>query len=506
MLQHPKLSILSLVLALGSAGSAFSQAASGKGAEEGKPWLLGLARFSAEELSLEALPLADVIPRLVAAELSVLPDRLQPEAEAQEARRLAAERARYDAGKELAARLDERAARFLDPSLGPAARGAELDAADKKVAEAAGRLEPEGDAGPGKGVSPEGAEAAKPAPVKAALWEGNGRGELIEEASSAPAAAAKAQGLDLLVYGSVSPASGRDAGYVLVRVQGYDAALDRSVFSWKGFCSTEDPGPLAKAIAAKLERWTAGRDFGRLDLSLQPGSAIALADGERLEASALTVYRFEPATVRIQASAPGYAAAEAAVELGLGERRSISLSLEPVEYGSASIRVDPPEARILVDSLPAAEAGAVAVEKGLALPLSGKREIVQAYAPGREPAFLVLPETGGEAGPGGEGAFGEIELGIELKPEDGLGAGGRVAAAKDDFYKAFGWFMVSLPVSSLALGTGALYGEAAQRSLDDGLISKYYATEIAAGAAIALSAGLAANMIVRLVRYLRTAR
>jgi hypothetical protein len=489
-LLHPSrlsLPALALAAAFSAVGGGLAaeevQAAAKPGAAAASSWVLGIARFSGADLPLESFPLADVLPRLVAAELGVLPDHLRSADDAAAAAELAAARSRLQYGADLAARLDERAARFFDPSVPAEARYSELASADKKVEEAAAKLEPDDAGSPAAAPSPPGPGER---PVAAKLWEGNGRGELIDDPASSPAAAAKAKGVDLLVYGSVSPL----ADYTLVLVYGYDSALDRTVFSWKGFCSPEDPAPLAKELASKLERWTAGREFARLDVAVEPRSAIVLVDKHRLDPGAPSVYRYGPGLVRVEAAAAGYTAAAADVDLALGERRSVSLTLEPRVLGAASIETDPPDAKLLVDSVP------VAVAEGapLSLPLSGRREIVAAYAPGRESALVPLP------------ASGEASIRIELKPDDGLGAAGRVEKAKDEFYKAFGWFFLSLPVSVLSAGTLSVYSEAAVRSLDSGLISSYYASQVVTGAAVAVSAGLAANMIVRLVRYLRTAR
>lgn len=420
------------------------------------------------------MPLADILPRLLASELAFLPPRLQAREEAAEASLLAAERSRFSAGAELAARLDERAAKFLDPALVDAARGPELESADKRVREAGGKLETARNAGTG---------IAEPAPRASALWEGHGRGELLDMPSPSLAAAAKAKGLDLLVHGKVEEVE----GFALVRISGYDPALDRAVFSWKGFCSPEDPAPLALEIARKIERWVAGRDFARLDIEVEPRSSIVLLDGKRLAGDELAAYRFEPCDALVEADAPGYAAAAVEEELLLGQRKTVSLKLEPTLAGSAEVTADAEGASILVDSVYVGKAP-------LTLQLSGKREIVTAYAPGRERAIAVMPSAG------------EPAIALELKPDDALGPGGRVAAAKDRFYKAFAWFACSLPVASLAVGSSSIYSEAATRSGDGSLTAAYAATGILAGAAIAASAGFAVNSVIHLVRYLRTAR
>lgn len=454
------------------------------GAPSSTPWILGIARFSGVELGIEALPLTDVLPRLIAADLVVLPPRLPPQADVVAAARLSEAKARFSSGTDLAARLDDRALRFLDPSLSEEARGPEIVAADKKVQEAAKKLGIPGDtpAEPTPAPPPPGPPSP---PRETQLWEGNGRGELIDAPTPAlgSAATAKGKSVDLLVYGTVEEIE----GYAVVHMNGYDASLDTTVFSWKGFCSPEDPSPLAREFSQKLARWIAGQDFARLDIAIEPRSAAVLVDGKRLTGDSLVVYRFDPGSVLVEAKASGYDGASTEAELVLGERRSIALELKPSVLGSASISADPPDASILIDSISAGQAP-------LTVALSGKREIITAYAPGRERASAILP------------ASGETSLTLELRPDDGLGPGGRVTAAKDDFYRSLGWLFISIPVSSLALGLSSLYYEAADRSSDSGLLSYYTVSGISAGMALTASVVLGVNVAIHLIRYLGTAR
>jgi len=455
--------------------AALAAAAPALGAETKKSsdyWVIGIARFTAEDLPSEMMPLADVIPRLIAADLVVLPPRLQPETEARKAASYSEESALFTVGAELSTRLDERAARFLDPSLSPTARSSEIAAADKKVRESSTNL----------GKAPEGLSSA-PNQILARLWEGNARGELLERPTSSPAATAKGKELDFLVYGEVSMAS----GYALVRVSGFDASLHETVFSWKGFCAPDDPAPLARDFARRIERWTAGREFARLDIDVDPRSALVSVDGQLLSGNALVAYRFEPSTVSVEATASGYSPASSITQLELGEREELSLKLEPTVSGSASIVADPPDASILVDSIPVGTAP-------LTVPLSGRREIVSAHAPGREQTLSVLP------------ASGEVSLNLALRLDDGRGPGGRVSEAKDRFYKALGWFFLSVPVSSLATGARSLYAEAATRSSNSGIASASTLSGIAVGVSLTASAALAVNAIIYLTRYLKTAR
>ena len=103
-------------------------------------------------------------------------------------------------------------------------------------------------------------------------------------------------------------------------------------------------------------------------------------------------------------------------------------------------------------------------------------------------------------------AEGESVARIELPPDDGLGPAGRIDLAQRRFYKALGWFVLSLPAATLSYGLQGSYREAAVRGYDPGMVSayetSYYAFEIAAAA----SAALAVNALFRLAAYIRAAR
>jgi hypothetical protein len=93
-----------------------------------------------------------------------------------------------------------------------------------------------------------------------------------------------------------------------------------------------------------------------------------------------------------------------------------------------------------------------------------------------------------------------------LRPSDGLGPGGRIEAAKDDFYWAFGWFAASIPITTLTLGIYNGYDEAYQRSGSQSLAYSRWNASRALAAACALTATTAVVMVIRLVKYLKTAR
>ncbi len=439
------------------------------------PWVLGIARFSVERSEDPRSSLEDTLPLLILSDLKSLPKRHTPDAAAAEAAFLAELRSRFTLGTDLASKLDARALRFFDPILDMDAWKDAISAADKQVSTAEEKLE----------AAKENKDSASTPPPKdlvAKLWDGHENGQLIDSPTLGLSQAAKAAKVDLLVTGSVAIQS----GYAVINVQGYDASLDREVFSWKSYCAIDDPGPLAADIAERLENWTAGRPLGRLEVNLNPASAELSVDGEPFEGAYPVIYAYSDERLHLFASAAGFSSRATAVDLALGDRKSLDLNLEPLATGNADLTTDPVGAAISLDSVPIGLSP-------LSIGLDGSRRIVLAQAQGRESQTVILPESG------------DVQLNLDLPPTDGLGPKGRILAAKDSFYKTFGWFVLSIPVTALTYGINNAYDEAYTRSGEPSLYGSAQISTYALWTAAAATGTAAVFMIIRLVKYLSTA-
>jgi hypothetical protein len=440
-------------------------------------WIVGLARFSADSSRPELATLQTVLPLLIAADLGSLPPRYSSESERAAAAARTAERNRFAAGKELFARLDDRALRFLDPASSPPQRVADLLISNQNVVKAREKLASE------LGSPLLLSSAKDETTLPSALWDGNAKGQLIDPASGIPSSIARSQKISLLIFGTLRDLS----GYVEVRLEGYDASLGTDVFAWKGFCAPEDPSPLARSFARKIVEFVAGRAFARLVVKPSPDSARISIDGSNLSLGERTIYRYASGPVNLRVEAPGYIPVVSSLNLNLGEWKQVDVRLDPKRTGTAVIRTTPPTAQISLDSLPKGS-GPVDVD------LNGTRIIASASAPGYEPSTITLPRSG------------SADVHIDLRPSDGLGPGGRVEKAKDSFYGSLGWFVLSVPVTALTAGLANGYAEAAIRSGDPQLLGSAQNSQIAVGAAIGASAVLAINAIVHLVLYLDSTR
>lgn len=455
-----------------------SEAQAGAGAQAGAAYVVAVAELSGRDLDPLSEPFLAILPRLLAAELSSLPPRYEDEAYLAEAASRRAEDARFAAGAALAARLDEEALRSLEPGVDPLKRASQVAEARKKTAEAAKALA-ELDAPAGAEEPPQG----QPEPRKSLLWEGNAGGGLFPATESDPSSLLRDKGVSLLVRGEARAFG----SYLALDLECFDLALGRPILAFRTYADPADPASLARDIAARVERAVAGRDFARVGLQASPASALVLADGRLLGAEDRVLYRFEPGVLELAAAAPGRLPGSQALPYALGDRKSASFALERASTGLVLLETDPPGAEVFLDGLPLGTAPA-------RLELEGRRAVASASAPGRESASIVLP------------AEGESAARIELGPDDGLGPAGRIDRAQRRFYQALGWFVLSLPATTLGYGLQGGYREAAVRGYDPGMVSayetSYYAFEIAAAA----SAALAVNALFRLAAYIRAAR
>lgn len=226
--------------------------------------------------------------------------------------------------------------------------------------------------------------------------------------------------------------------------------------------------------------------MARVEIKVEPASAEISVNGKLLQGTNRVVYAYEDAPLVVDADASGFSPATATIDLHMGERRLLPLKLDPIDAGLATITTDPPDAHLSQDSVPLDD-------QVRAIKLDGARSFVEASAPGRESATVVLPSSG------------EPDIAIKLRLADELGQKGRIEAAKDRFYTAFGFFASSIPLTALSLGVYNGYYEAwdrASSSYKDELAIASNLPYYALGGCITLSCVTAAFSIFRLVQYL----
>ena len=95
---------------------------------------------------------------------------------------------------------------------------------------------------------------------------------------------------------------------------------------------------------------------GRLRLASDPAGAAVRVDGEFRGETPLEIDVAPRRAHAVRLTKAGHDAAEASVELGLGEERALSLVLPP-RLGEVQVTADPPDAEVVVDGQPRGRAG-----------------------------------------------------------------------------------------------------------------------------------------------------
>jgi len=458
---------------------AFAFALSGAGVCEdtaGSTFTVAVAGFPPSGLPSGMALFASTFPRLLIAELAVLPSHFETAEYKAEKASVSSSRALYTSGSDLASRLDDLALRMLEPGIDPGKRAQNLAEARSKVEEARKKLESGSANVPVPARDPAGSVSPS------ALSGQNDKGQLVSMAAGGPQATVAGKDIDLLVYGSLEPVG----SYVAVDVNIYDVALGRIIYSARSYADPSDPAPLARDLGERICRIVAGRPYARLDLVARPDAAVLGVNGKALDASTRRLYLFEKSTLVVSATAPGMVPLEMTVDIDLGERKQASFELQTAILGTAKIDTVPSGLPVYVD-------GMFAGMSPLELPLSGERSVVASKSGEDASATSILP-SGGNV---------EVVLVPDTSAKDLVAL---VDKRRDAFYDALGLFVLSLPPTSISYGLMGTYADAYARGTDAAMLDGLTASTISLGVCGTINVGLLVNVIIRLIGYIGAAK
>lgn len=360
----------------------------------------------------------------------------------------------------------------------PFKRASEIRDADRKLKEARRALS---------------SKAAAPRPLPLLYWNGASLGIEAGLAASVsdPAEFCRASSIDYLVYGTIE---GVD-GYFAISLRLYSALAARELWSQTGYYAEDEFETVLDALERPLATAIFGRAYARLDLSLFPPSArLVDQDGRALNSGELF---FDARRAEAVAAAPGYESRLIRFRIEPGKDAAIRAELDPLPSPSFVVESDPPGASLYLD-------GVLLGLTPLELPGFAELRSLRLSLPGREDLRSAL-----------QGSPPDGTLRFGFAPPTGATQGGRIAAAKDDFYQALGWFVLSLPISTLSYGSFRMYYDASQTALDAGIVdpaaiarlnTSYTISQAVFWTSSAVSLGLAINAGVKLARYLKSAR
>jgi hypothetical protein len=315
------------------------------------------------------------------------------------------------------------------------------------------------------------------------------RGEvLLPEAVRAPLEAAADSKVNLLIYGSFEEIQ----GYLYLEVHAVDSALEREVYSYADAAGREDLGPDMEAVVDGLTKVLWGRDWASLAVTASPAEARIYLDGSLLGTG----------QARLDFVSPG--------------ERSLRVELEGYESQTQTVLVEPyslTELDISLEKLPESLIGVGSDPAGAALyrgstwlgvtPLEVPRPETLSRFLLRLEGFRDVPLYLGPASP--------AALSLTLAPA-ALDPLVRQKRERNRFYAAFGLFALSLPLPIFSWAMVGDYMVGYQSAWSDGDYSEAQRLQNIGTAfyysylgTLGLSVGLAVNMVIQLVRYVRSA-
>jgi len=299
---------------------------------------------------------------------------------------------------------------------------------------------------------------------------------------------ARSAAVNLLVWGGLEEVQ----GYLYLEVRAVDAALQQEVFSFRDAATREElPAVLEPALAA-LERLLWGRDWASVAVQASPPEARIFLDGALLGTGQARLDFVGPGDKELRVELEGYESSTRQVTVQPYSLAEFDVVLEKRSGELIAISSDPPGAALYRGST---WLGITPVE--VDRPDSLSRFLLRSEGFLDQPLYL---------GPQTRPAFSSPLLPADLDPAL------RQKQDRNRFYTAFGLFALSLPlpifiwgyVNDFAAGSvlAGVDGNTvdAQRLFDTG-----YGLYYTFWGAVGLSTGLAVNMLIQLLRYVRAA-
>ena len=235
-----------------------------------------------------------------------------------------------------------------------------------------------------------------------------------------------------------------------------------------------------------------GRPWAALEVKADPPGATVLVDGRTAGTGRTRFDDLAPGSHEVRVSASGRREEVRAVDLVAGTFTSLEVSLAPEDLGTISVTSEPPGAEAWLD----------AVWQGITpfeLPRPSERaRLMVALPDGPEAALTVGPDSPER-----------ISFTLVL---DAPGAEAGRKLARDRFYGAFGWLVLSLPVPFYTYSWAVDWAAEARRLAAAGKIAEAgRAADIGTGlyfaylGGLGLSVSLAGWTVYQIVRYVAAA-
>ncbi len=314
-----------------------------------------------------------------------------------------------------------------------------------------------------------------------------GPGRLLDTAAFSALQLAKKRNVDLLIWGMVEQID----NILYIRIEAYDSALEKSVFSYVDAGSRENVYSYIKDAETGLSRVLLGRSWGNLIVETNPeDSSIYVNDVFKGLGNEELRY-LVPGELTIRVHHDGYKDYIHRVTVEESKTSHLSVKLKEIKLGTVTINTEPEGAALYLNS----------VWQGVS-PLSLLRPDSFKYIVIKKEGFGISDFTFSRDTPNTVTVKLQREL---ISPE-------KIERQKrDEFYSAFGLWLITLPVPIFGYGFAIDYklgeitaltdnntGEADKMSLYSDMMYYSYL------GGIFISASLFVNVAVHLINYIES--
>jgi hypothetical protein len=448
-------------------------------ADDEPGWTLGVAAFSGEALSPDNLYLLHSIPLQLRQSLETVRTHYFTPEEKLGYRQAVIRRAVRKQGEKLETLRRERDALFFkEPDTGKLAAGqAEYDLKIRRAVEELNEL---------RAISPD--AVAFPDSKDVRFASGEREQALLPAPLHSPLRAALQTPVNLLVWGRVEQVQ----GFLYFEVRVLDAALQRETFSYSDAVDRDELPAVIGQVTEALKREVWGRDWAGLSVQASPPQASIYLDGTLVGTGQARLDFVVPGEREVRVELDGYAPQTRRVSLQSYSLFELTVELEGLDRPQIGLVSEPPGALVYRGSTRLGETP-------LAIPEPDSPDRFLLRREGFRDQALYL----------GGGAGERLEVALIPEAVDPLQ---RQNHARDRFYTAFGLFALSIPVPIFCWGFVNDYLVGVQNALaagNDFEARRLYQTGVAYywgyWGGLGLSATLAVNMVIQLVRYIHAA-
>lgn len=312
------------------------------------------------------------------------------------------------------------------------------------------------------------------------------QGLLLSPPAFSPLQYQKSNNIDLLFFGRLEEVH----GYIYLEISGFDGILEQKVFYIKEILLPEEAYTLIPELRKKLIKLILGRDWSSIQVIPTPSNAFVYVNDRFAGIGTTFADYIKPGLTSIKVTHPDYIEQLWMAELEPYEKKQVEVSLEKIETGFVSLSSLPSDAKVYINSVYSGMT-LMDVEKSLHL----KRIIIKKEE--YDDFYFHIGHTSNDT------IVAELQISL-MDPVE------KQKTTRNDFYFAFGLWLVSIPIPIFLNGYAEDFKNEALRFPEGS--PNYYQNmvtsnifTIAYWIAVGVNGGLFVNMGFTLFDYLKAA-